>query len=247
MALSPALQLYTVRDDLQKDFVGTIRKIASYGYQAVETAGFANTTAQAAKSLFDELGLRVVSSHGGLPLGDSKNEVLDMLETVNSPWLICPWLDPGTYFSSLDGIKKACDMLNEANHVVQGAGRKLAYHNHWFEVESVDGKPAYQHMLDYLEPDIAFELDVYWVKVGGLDPVEVINGLGSRAALLHLKDGPANGREAAMTAVGKGKIDIPAILAASKASEHIVELDRCDTDMLEAVRESYEYLKGQGA
>jgi sugar phosphate isomerase/epimerase len=244
MPISPALQLYTVRDQLNADFAGTIRKVATYGYKLVETAGFPNTTPQAAKALFDELGLSVVSAHSKLPLGDDKNEVLETLAIVGSPYLICPWLDPNTYFSSVDGIKKACEMLNQANAVLQSAGLQLAYHNHWFEAEIVDGRPAYQHMLDYLESTIDFELDTYWLKVGGLDPVEVIKGLGTRAALLHLKDGPANGREAAMTALGEGAIDIPAILAASQAKAYIVELDRCDTDMLTAVQASYDYLKG---
>jgi sugar phosphate isomerase/epimerase len=244
MTLSPALQLYTVRDQLQADFAGTIRKVASYGYQLVETAGFPNTTPQAAKALFDELGLTVVSSHSGLPLGDDKNSVLETLATVNSPYLICPWLDPAIYFSSVDGIKAACEMLNEGNAVLQSAGRKLAYHNHWFEGEILEGKPAYQWMLDYLEPSVCFEVDTYWMQVAGLDPAEVVRGLGARAALIHLKDGPANGREAAMTAVGQGKVDIPAILQASQAEYHIVEIDRCDTDMLQAVHDSYVYLKG---
>ena len=64
-------------------------------------------------------------------------------------------------------------MLNEANIVAQGAGLTLAYHNHWFELAIIDGKPAYQHMLEHLDESILFELDSYWVKVGGLDPVTV--------------------------------------------------------------------------
>jgi sugar phosphate isomerase/epimerase len=244
MSKTIGLQLYTLRDQIGKDFEGTIRKVAAFGYEAVETAGFANTTPQAAKALFNELGLKVTSAHSGLPLGDSKQEVLDTLAIIESPYLVAPWLDPDKYFSKLDGIKKACEMLNEGYQVLKAAGFKLAYHNHWFELAIIDGKPAYQHMLDYLEPEVYFELDVYWVKVGGLDPVEVVKGLGKRASLLHLKDGPANGREAAMTALGTGKIDIPGLLAVSQADAHIVELDRCDTDMLEAVKQSREYLKG---
>jgi sugar phosphate isomerase/epimerase len=244
MTISPALQLYTVREQLAKDFAGTIRKIASYGYRAVETAGFGDGGPQAAKALFDELGLKVVASHSGLPIGDDKNQILDTVKLMESPYIICAWLDPATYYSNLDGIKQACEMLNQANEHVQAAGLKLAYHNHWFELAIIAGKPAYQHMLDYLEPEISFELDTYWIQVGGQDPVQVIKELGQRAALLHLKDGPANGTEAAMTALGTGAIDIPAILAASQAEAHIVELDRCNTDMMQAVQESFNYLKG---
>jgi sugar phosphate isomerase/epimerase len=242
MTISPALQLYTVREQLANDFEGTIRKIASYGYRAVETAGFPDL--HATKALFDELGLKVVACHSGLPTGNDKQQILDTLAILGSPYLVCGWLDPAIYFSSLDGIKKACEMLNEANQVLQDAGFKLGYHNHWFELARIDGKPAYQHMLGYLSPEILFELDVYWVQVGGLDPVQVMQDLGKRVTLLHLKDGPATGIEASMTALGKGVIDIPAILAASQAEAHIVELDRCDTDMMQAVQESFNYLKG---
>jgi sugar phosphate isomerase/epimerase len=242
MNLSPALQLYTLRDELGRDFEGTIRKVAAFGYRGVETAGFPD--AKAAKALFNELGLKVVAAHSGLPLGNEKQKVLDTLAIIESPYLIVPWLDPDTYFKTVDGVKKACEMINEGNQVLRGTGIELAYHNHWFELAIIDGKPAYQHMLDYLDADIDFELDTYWVQVGGIDPVEAVKGLGKRAALLHLKDGPANGREAAMTALGKGNVDIPGILAVSQAEAHIVEIDRCDTDMLQAVQDSFNYLKG---
>src|SRR5688572_23151255 len=122
MTLSPALQLYTVREQLERDFAGTIRKIASYGYRTVETAGFPNSSPQAAKALFDELGLKVITCHSGLPLGDDKQAILDTLAVLNSPYLVCGWLDPAIYYNSLDGIKKACEMLNKAHLVLQEAG-----------------------------------------------------------------------------------------------------------------------------
>ena len=238
-----AVQLYSVRDELAQDFSTTIRKIASYGYRAVELARFpAGVTNEAAKALFDDLGITVPASHSPLPLGVDRNAILDNILPMQAEYLVCPWLDPDNYFSSLDGIKAACEMLNEANVVVKENGLKLAYHNHWFEMEAVDGKIAYQHMLDYLDEDIAFELDTYWAKVAGLNPVDVMNDLDARLPLIHLKDGSAENNVDAMVALGAGAMDIPAILEASAAQWHIVELDRCDTDMLTAVKNSYSYL-----
>jgi sugar phosphate isomerase/epimerase len=90
-------------------------------------------------------------------------------------------------------------------------------------------------------------VDTYWVKVAGHDPAAVLRQLGNRAPLLHIKDGPADGTQSAMTAVGAGVLDWQAIIPAGSAAEWlIVELDRCDTDMLQAVADSYTYLTQKG-
>jgi sugar phosphate isomerase/epimerase len=89
------------------------------------------------------------------------------------------------------------------------------------------------------------EVDIYWAQVGGSDPKDVVAALGSRVGLLHVKDGPADEPPSPMVAVGDGVVDIPGVLAASPTARwHIVELDRCDTDMFDAVERSYEYLVG---
>ncbi len=239
-----ALQMYTVREALADDFSGTMDKIADYGYRAIEIAGFPEgVSPESAKSTFDNLGIQVVAAHSPLPSGDDSNLIIDTLKAVDTTNLVCPWLDPGTYYSDLDGIKKACEMLNEANAVCKDAGLTLLYHNHWFEMQEVEGKIAYQHMLELLEDDVQFELDSYWAKVAGLDPVNVINDMRSRLPFIHLKDGLAQNTKDNMLALGAGAMDIPAILEASPAQWHVVELDRCDTDMMTAVQESYAYLQ----
>jgi sugar phosphate isomerase/epimerase len=146
-------------------------------------------------------------------------------------------------FATVDGIKGICEQLNEANTVAKAHGLAFGYHNHWQEHGLVDGRRAYEYMLDFLEPDVFFEVDTYWAKVAGNDPVAVVKGLGERALLLHIKDGPAT-REDAMTAVGDGVIDVPAIIKAGAGATQwlIVELDRCDSDMLSAIEKSITYL-----
>ena len=80
------------------------------------------------------------------------------------------------------------------------------------------------------------EVDVYWARVGGVDPADLVAALGDRARRIHVKDGPATDAAQPMVAVGEGALDIPAVLAAAKHSEwHVVELDECDTDLFEAV------------
>src|SRR5689334_9818413 len=151
MALPIALQLYTVRDAMSADFVGTIKKIADFGYAGVEGAGviYQHTPPKEAAKLFKDLGLTVMGAHETLPLGNDKNAVLDRMGILETKKLICPWRPPEK-FKSVDGIKAICDELNAADVVARENGLSLLYHNHWAEYETVDGKPANQIMLENL-------------------------------------------------------------------------------------------------
>jgi sugar phosphate isomerase/epimerase len=103
------------------------------------------------------------------------------------------------------------------------------------------------HLFDALDPQTVAEVDIYWAEVGGVDPAALVAELGARAALLHVKDGPADDPRSGMVAVGDGVIDIAGVIGAAPAARwHIVELDRCDGDMAEAVQRSCEYLVREG-
>jgi len=237
-----ALQLYSVRENLAKDFEGTLRKIAQMGYLGVETADFPGTTPQAAKQLFDELELTITSAHSPLPLGDDKAQVLETLSVTGCPHLVSPWMDPNHY-QSRETMKMLAETFNQAYEVCQENGLDFSIHNHDFEFQTVDGVPAIQILKEYLNPGICFELDTYWIHVAGQNPVDVVAGFGERAPLLHIKDGPAV-RAEPMTAVGDGVVDVPGIIRVGEkhAQWLIVEIDRCDTDMMAAVEKSYRYL-----
>ena len=243
-----ALQLYTVREALAQDFEGVIRRVADMGYIGVEpfAGAFTRMTPQEAARLFNDLGLQVIGSHAPLPLGDDKDRALDLMAALGSRRLIIPWLPPED-FQTEDAIKRVCERLNEANAVVREDGLELLYHNHWQEYGRVNGRYAYQVMLDYLEPTVNFEVDTYWVKTAGCDPAAVVQELGARAPLLHLKDGPAV-KGQPMVAVGDGVMDFPGIIQAAENSAEwlVVELDECAADMMTAVEKSYRYLTSKG-
>ena len=237
-----ALQLYSVRELLPRDFEAVIRKVAAIGYAGVETAGFPGTTPQAAASLFRELGLEVCSAHTALPSQDNEAEVFDTLELLGCRRAVCAW-QPPELFQTVDSIRQVSESLNAAADLAATHGVTLFYHNHWFELQTVAGKPALSHMLDYLNPAVKLEIDTYWVRTAGVDPVALLRDLQARAPLLHIKDGPCT-IEDPMMAVGQGLMDIPAVLhATNDAKWLIVELDRCATDMMEAVSASYHYLR----
>lgn len=243
-----ALQLYTIREALEKDFEGSLNKIAEMGYLGVETASFPpEVSPEAASRLFQKLGLTIAASHLPLPLGEDKNKVLDMAGALGCQRMVCAYLPPEQYYDRLDNVRRACDLLNEANLAAMENGLAFGVHNHWWEFEPVEGEYPYHLWLEHLEPQIFFEIDTYWVKTAGLDPVKVLAEFGDRVPLLHIKDGPAE-QEPPMTAVGTGVMDFPPIIEAANDTAEwlIVELDHCATDMLKAVSESYAFMIGEG-
>lgn len=240
------LQLYSVREYAQAHgFEDAVRKVAAMGYIGMEPAGFPGTTAEAAGKLFKELGLVAPSAHTGLPLGDTKNEVLDAMRAIGCPRIITG-KGPAD-FETMDKIKATCDLFNQASQAAQENGMTFGIHNHWWEYLQVEGRYVYQVMLELLDPAIFFELDTYWIKTAGVDPAQVAREMGARAPFLHIKDGPCVKSEP-MTAVGDGVVDVPAIVAAGEGHTEwlVVELDRCATDMMEAVAKSYTYLVRSG-
>ncbi|MFC1997696.1 sugar phosphate isomerase/epimerase family protein [Chloroflexota bacterium] len=241
------IQMYSVRENLAVDFDGTVRKIAEMGYAGVETYKFPeHIEPLKAKALFDDLGLIMISAHADLPLGDQKQQVLDTMAATECPHLVSPWMDPA-YYTSEEKMKTLAEKFNQAALVASENGMKFSIHNHAFEYASFNGAPAINTLRNYLEPTVLFQVDTYWVQVAGLDPSAVVAEYGERAPLLHIKDGPAT-KEADMTALGEGVIDVPGIIKAGEPHTEwlIVELDRCATDMLEAVEKSYKYLADLG-
>ncbi len=239
-----AVQLYTLRDQLAENFESVVRHVAEIGYDGVETAHMYGESPEAGARLFRELGLEVCAAHGKMETLDEPNAVRDLFNTLGTKRFVCAWLPPER-FETPALIREACDELNRANDILRGIDLELFYHNHWQEGELVEGKRVYQYMLEYLDPTVGFEYDVYWAQNSGVDPVAAVKELGKRAPLLHLKDGPTTPREAGMTALGEGIVDIHGIVEASRktADWWIVELDRSDNDMMQAVEKSYTYLK----
>ena len=247
MTVPIGLQLYSLREAFAEDFEGTIRQVAQIGFVGIEPWGGLMTDIAAKKKVYDDLGLTVTSVHYQLPAGEHKNKVLDEMAQLGCTDVILPFINP-QHFTSEDGIRVVAELLNEANEVGQAHGLTIHYHNHDFEYRDLNGRPAYKYLAELTDPAVKFQLDTYWIQVAGSNPADVVREMGSRSPFLHIKDGPANSREADMTALGTGAMDIPAIIAAG--GEHtqwvFVELDKVAGDMMTAVRESYDYLTSNG-
>ena len=234
------VQLYSVRNELGEDFDGVISKIAGMGYDGVELAGLpAGVTPEKAVKLFKSLGLGLSGGHMALPAGENKNKIIDDAKALGITTII-GGKGPND-FKTAELVKKSCEIFNEAANAAKDAGLRVAIHNHWWEFGKIDGRLVFDMMLEQLDPCVFFEVDTYWVKTGGSDPVSIVKSLGKRAPLLHIKDGPCVQGQP-MLAAGKGSMDFPPILkVADHAEWMVVELDECATDMLEAVRESLVY------
>jgi sugar phosphate isomerase/epimerase len=239
-----ALQLYSVRENLAQDFQGTLQRVKEMGYTAVETGQFAGD-AQMQAEKFNELGLEVVAAHVKPPLDENKESTLDFMKALGNKRIVVPWLDPKQYFQSVEGVTQAATLLNEAAVNSWEEGLSFYYHNHDFEFKKIEGRPAFDLLLENLDPRIQFEIDTYWVQTADEDVVKLLGRLGNRASLLHIKDGPLQ-REEPMVAVGDGKMDFPKVLEGSGPNVEwlIVELDRCAGDIMDAVRRSLTYLSG---
>jgi sugar phosphate isomerase/epimerase len=237
-----SVQLYSARDHMAEDRDGTMRRIAALGYRAVEPYDPADDPG-GLRRLADELGLTVSGVHaGGLVREPDPGPVLEAIAELGTRAAIVPAGIAREDFATRDGIARAADLLNGLSERAAGYGLQLGYHNHWWEIEPrLDGAHALEVLAEQLSPDVFLEVDTYWAAVGGADVPALLTRLGNRVEALHVKDGPVVMGEP-HTAVGAGAMPVPAILAARPGAWRVVELDRCATDVFEALADSLAYL-----
>jgi sugar phosphate isomerase/epimerase len=240
----PALQLYTVREQLAGDQKGVLARIAALGYGAVEPFNILSDPA-GLRADMDAAGLAACSVHA-TPSGEQAAAVLRAALTLGAGTVIIPHMPPARFADS-GSVRALAAELNEMAARAAGEGLRLGYHNHDFELASmVEGRPALEVLAGALDDRVLLEVDTYWAAVGGQDVPALLGRLGDRVRYLHVKDGPVT-KDDPMTAVGAGRMPVAEILAAALSAEwHVVELDRCATDMMAAVRESLAWLADHG-
>ena len=183
------LQLYSVRDDMEADFAGTLKKVKEMGYDGVEFAGLYGKTVAEAKKLCEEIGLVPVSAHVPLDelVADPEGVIANYLQLGVSQ-IVIPYLTeeyrPGAAgFDTLIGWAKKLGALCKA------AGLKLAYHNHDFEFTKVGEEYALDILYREVPADcLETQLDTCWAFVGGEDPVKYVKKYAGRQYTVHLKD-----------------------------------------------------------
>src|SRR5689334_12764406 len=209
-----SVQLYTVRELLTEDTVGTLRRIAEIGFTQVEPFAFLSF-GDALRQGLAKTGLTAPTTHQGFIGADGLDEVFSAAAALGIQTVIDPYVAPERWqtASDVDGIAA---QLNAAAEVAAKHGVRVGYHNHAHELEStVDGVTALEYFAGKLAPEVVLEVDTYWVAVGGHDPVTLLPNLGDRVVALHIKDGPGTKETKDQVAVGQGSLPIEQIIAAA--------------------------------
>ena len=249
------LQLYTLRDLLSKDLAGTIAAVAQAGYQEVETFNYANRKHSGLPvNEFDQLlkrnNLQTPSGHYGLRSflfqgkDDEMKEVIEDAKQLGQHYVVVPYLDANER-KSIDAYKKLAARLNRGGELCKAAGMQIAYHNHDFEFQPMEGQMGYDVLLHDTDPSLVkFEMDIYWVSFAGKNPIELIKKNPGRFALWHVKD-MENTPQKRFTEVGNGVIDFKEVFKCKKKSgmQHFFVEQDVSAAPLESIKTSIAYLK----
>lgn len=253
LGLPIGLELYTVRNELEKDFAGTIQKVAAIGYKEVELYAFLNKSAAEIRRTIADNGLVCPVAHYDMTLQPRLAQEIEYAHELGLKYMLMAWLTPEER-KSLDQYKRYAEFFNRAGAETKKAGIQFGYHNHNFEFKSFNGVVAFDELLRLTDPQLVkIELDCFWMTWAGRDPVAYMKRDPDRYPLLHIKDRkPGYGtstdvddKPGPFTEVGRGIIDWKPIFAAARAGvkHYFVEQDFCDRPPLESARISYEYLK----
>jgi sugar phosphate isomerase/epimerase len=254
------IQLYTLRNELGKDPAGTLKKVAAAGYKQVEIYGFPNADPMIAGA--KDAGLGIHSAHfewdsvvnpKDAEMSDF-SKILEKAKNLGLSHLVIPYLQEPNR-KTLDDYRKVAANANKAATMAKKTGIQLSYHNHNFEFEPREGgKRGYDIFIEEFSPEMQFEVDVFWVKAGGMDPVELIKKLHGRVSQVHLKDLKDGLKlpsystslpKDAFQELGHGIISMEPIIVAAKAAgvKHChVEQDQ-SPDPLASIKQSIDYLR----
>jgi sugar phosphate isomerase/epimerase len=241
-----ALQLYSIKELTQVDFLGSLEKVAKIGYDGVEFAGYFDTSAKDLKKALNALGLKAAGSHVGIDTLKSNLEhsIAYALE-IESPYIICPGI-PNEMRSNKDDYLKTADLFNEIGQRCKENGLQFGYHNHDFEFQQFAGEYGLDLLVNHTESDLLFvELDTYWVEFSGLRSIDFIEKYGERCRILHIKDMKSL-TDKRNTEIGAGIMDFKAIIPVGQklgVQWYTVEQEEFEIPQLRSIEESLTYLK----
>ena len=239
------LQLYSLRDIINKDSKAVLKMVADAGYKELETYGYNAGTlfGMPIKEYGDyvkSLGMKTVSGHYGIDLlAKDWDRTCADAKSLGQEYVVVPWLNK-EFYSSLDVLKKTCETINKAAQVAKKNDLKMGYHNHAFEFELVEGQIMFDVMLKELDPSVSMEMDIFWVVNAGHDPIAYFNKYPGRFHQWHVKDMDKSDKNRNAD-VGTGLIDFKPIFAAAKKSgmKHFyIEQETYPNNSTESIKKS---------
>ncbi|WP_442598819.1 sugar phosphate isomerase/epimerase family protein [Neobacillus sp. D3-1R] len=241
-----AVQMYTLREESEKDFPGTLKKVSELGFDGVEFAGYGGLPPKEVKFILDKLGLKAAGSH--VPLEDLENnleQVIQDQKTLGSKYIVCPYISENR--RSEADYQKLISLLEKIGQRCRQEDITLLYHNHDFELTRLsDGRMALEAIFDDTSPEnLKTELDVYWLTKSGENPIEWINRYKNRTPIIHLKD-MTQDEEQFFAELGTGGVDIESILHLGESASvewWVVEQDQSSLTPFKSIEISMNYLK----
>ena len=219
------LQLYTFRNEIPKDVPGTFEKISKMGIRYLEGGGLYGMEPAAFKQLLEKNNLTVVSVGADFNELDSNvQKAAERAKLFNAPFVVCFWIPHKGHEFGIDEIRKSIEVFNRAGEYLKSQGLSLCYHPHGYEFRPYENGTLFDELVKKTNPSfVNFEMDVFWVKQGGADPVALINKYPDRFPLFHLKDrkvgtiGNPNGEgdDESNVVLGEGDVNIKEIKRAS--------------------------------
>jgi sugar phosphate isomerase/epimerase len=239
------IQLYSVRRELDRDFEGTLARLASIGYKEVEFAGYFDRKPTEVRAILARHGLAAPSAH--VPIETVRPEwsrTLEIANIIGHRYIVIPWL-PAEDRRTIDDLKRRAAEFDRLGEEAKRAGLRFAYHNHDFEFMPLEGRIPFDVLLSETDPgNVAFELDLMWITKGGQDPLRYFAKYPKRFEMVHVKDS-TGAPDYRHVDVGRGTIDFRRILARRQQAgirHFFVEHDD-PPDPLAFARASYDYLK----
>ncbi|MET0133938.1 MAG: sugar phosphate isomerase/epimerase [Kibdelosporangium sp.] len=235
------IQLYTVRDIMATDPQGTLSALGDIGYATVGVSGLYGHSPAKFRSMLDIGGVRAVLTHTSWDaMNANVQREIEIARVLGVRYVVVPSLPAS--LRTVGGYQQAAAAFQEWGVKCRGAGLKFLFHNHDVDFVTVDGKVLYDILVEETDPRfVNFELDLYWIIVGGYDPVPYFERYPGRFPVFHVKDRAANGSFADL---GYGNIDFPRIFARYEQSgirEYVVEHDTPRIPLVTADR-GHDYL-----
>ncbi|WP_232064931.1 sugar phosphate isomerase/epimerase family protein [Rhodocytophaga rosea] len=249
------LQLYSLREQFKTDVPGTFAKIKSWNIREIEGGGTYGLSQDEFKKLLAQNNLKIISTGADFnQLATNPQAAVEAAKLTGAKYVVCYWIPHKDDEFTIEEMKKAVEVFNSAGKVLHENGLTLCYHPHGFEFRPYEQGTLFDYLVKNTDPKyLNFEMDVFWVKHPGQDPVALLKKYPKRFALMHLKDrkpgteGNQNGRADVETNVvlGSGDVGIAAIMKEAKKAgvEHYFIEDESSRSV-EQIPQSLEFLKG---
>ena len=244
------LQLYSLREAMKVDTLGTLKLVSEIGFKTLEAANYADgkiygLSPSEFRKVMKKLGMKLTSAHLGGPeyTKETHSKAMDWWKKAledhmeaGCKFIVKPSMPT---LKTLDELKMWCDYYNSIGELTAASKIQFGYHNHAREFEKMEGEIIYDYMINHTDPKkVFFEMDVYWVMRGGFKAVDYMNKYPGRFPLLHIKDEKEIGES--------GQIDFRPIYETAYKNglkDAFVEVERYSFEPIESVRKSYAFLK----